>query len=151
MTGYVVDLLTRFKRYYILEPNSGCWLWTGGTRPSRNGSRRPIMRGDGQKEYSSRVSWGLFRGPIPKGLAVLHQCDVELCVNPDHLFLGTAADNTHDAMAKGRANPPYRAKLTDREVWEIRRLRGYVSQRQLGKAYGVVHSNIGWIQRGKGR
>jgi len=50
-----------------------------------------------------RLAWEEAKGPIPDGLFVLHRCDVRGCINVDHLFLGTAKDNTHDMMAKGRA------------------------------------------------
>lgn len=53
--------------------------------------------------YAHRVSWELFRGPIPNKLFVLHKCDNKNCINPDHLFLGTAKDNIHDCIRKGRA------------------------------------------------
>ena len=74
-------------------PWSGCWLWLG-----------PTNRGYGSLWYSwikslaHRVSWELFRGPIPDGLYVLHKCDIKCCVNPDHLYVGTQADNIQDTM-----------------------------------------------------
>jgi len=56
-----------------------------------------------------RLSWELANGPIPDGLFVLHRCDTPRCVRPEHLFLGTKADNTADMMAKGRqVLPPVR-------------------------------------------
>lgn len=55
------------------------------------------------KRGKSRLSWTFFKGEIPRGLWVLHRCDNGFCVRPDHLFLGTCADNVHDMMAKGRA------------------------------------------------
>lgn len=80
--------------------SSGCWLWP-----------RLLHNGYGQTTWNSkpwrthRLVWTLVNGPIPKGLLVLHRCDVRNCCNPDHLFLGTAADNTADMMAKGRGRP----------------------------------------------
>ncbi|MGH7024521.1 MAG: HNH endonuclease signature motif containing protein [Caulobacteraceae bacterium] len=53
--------------------------------------------------YAHRLAWELANGPIPDGLLILHKCDNPVCCNPDHLFLGTAADNHADCAAKGRA------------------------------------------------
>jgi hypothetical protein len=84
----------------FIEPSeSGCWIWTRGLTHNGYGAflvkRNPHAR-------AHRWAWMLFRGPIPIGLFVLHKCDVRRCVNPDHLFLGTARDNTTDAINKGR-------------------------------------------------
>lgn len=57
---------------------------------------------NGRQTYTHRVSYELHVGPIPDGLFILHRCDVPACVNPDHLFVGSAADNVADMMAKGR-------------------------------------------------
>ena len=68
-----------------------------------------------------RVSWELFRGAIPDGLHVLHRCDNPACVNPEHLFLGTATDNMADKYRKGRqarGEGVARPKLTEAKVRE---------------------------------
>lgn len=86
-----------------------CWEWQGSV-----GKRFPhgrVSLGRGQNEYAHRVAWVLTTGqPIPAGLFVCHHCDNPPCMRPDHLFLGTAKDNTHDMMAKGRNRP--RARFT---------------------------------------
>lgn len=88
----------RFEKYWIPEPNSGCWLWLGGV----------MGRGYGRfnwkpaNNYTHRASWMLYRGDIPKKMDVCHSCDVPWCVNPDHLFVGTRQDNIRDMMTKGR-------------------------------------------------
>jgi predicted CXXCH cytochrome family protein len=56
----------------------------------------------GRKARAHRVSWELYRGPIPKDALVLHRCDVRSCINPDHLFLGSQQANVRDAVSKGR-------------------------------------------------
>lgn len=106
--------IERFLSKAIPDPNSGCWLWSGAI----NGpSKRPYgqMRASGVKVRANRYAYESFVGQIPKGLYVCHRCDVSICVNPDHLFLGTPRDNVIDMMNKGRnrsgINPWNRSKM----------------------------------------
>jgi hypothetical protein len=140
------SIFVRFEKHYIPEPNSGCWLWTAADTEGE-----PKFSVEGQTDDAARASWRLYKGAIPTGLQVLHRCDMPLCVNPDHLFLGTQSDNMADMKAKGRGRAPKgeangKTKLTDREVWELRQLRWYVSQRTLARAYGVSNSTVDHIQ-----
>ena len=75
-----------------------CWLWQGTRYASGYGQAQILKKRLG----AHRLSWQLHYGEIPKGLWVLHKCDTPLCVNPAHLFLGTAKDNTQDMIAKDR-------------------------------------------------
>lgn len=79
-----------------------CWDWVGGCRPGGYGNIMVFRNGKKVMAQAHRVVWALTRGTIPKGLHVLHRCDRRRCVNPQHLFLGTAGDNIRDAVAKGR-------------------------------------------------
>lgn len=153
---------------------AGCWEWTGPA--FRGGYGRVYFRG--RTLYAHRVSWELANGRIPDGLWVLHHCDNPPCVRPDHLFLGTHADNMADMVAKGRHSSlmhpeavvrgdrhPSRtkpwtrprgerhamARLNTEQVMEIRRryVAGGWTQEQLGFAFGITESNISRIVRDK--
>ncbi len=118
------------------------------------------------------MAYEIANGDLPDGLFVLHRCDNRPCCNPAHLFLGTAADNAADMIAKGRrrqapplcgeANPIRRrpelalrgerhpgAKLTAAQVEEIRRVGRSISGRLLGERYGVSKHAIWGILKGK--
>lgn len=80
-----------------------CWVWTAYCDRFGYGH----SRFDGRVWSAHRISWTLINGPIPDGLWVLHACDNPPCVNPAHLWLGTAADNAHDRDRKGRQVPHF--------------------------------------------
>ncbi len=92
-------IMERFEEKCVPEPMSGCWIWLGRAHKTHGYG---IFSQWPKLGYAHRFSWTLHYGEIPKGLCVLHKCDVPLCVNPNHLFLGTVKDNMLDMARKGR-------------------------------------------------
>lgn len=137
-----------------VEPGDGCWPWIGRRMSSGYGEVHRF----GVRTGAHRVSWELHFGPIPAGMLVCHHCDNSLCVNPDHLFLGTNKDNSQDMKAKsrGRGGAPYygernyNAKLTASQVSAIRSryAAGGETLRSLAGEYGVSNGTIGKITKG---
>lgn len=162
----IVTPEVRFHEKVERSPG-GCWLWMGSKDSDGYGRFWFVNR----TIHAQRGAWLLFKGEIPDGLYVLHECDTPACVNPNHLFLGTALDNAQDAKRKGRVvsgdrhraihasglprgdehwtrrDPVARlknvAKLTPDDIREIRKRRvDGESLRKLGRAFGVSSPTI---------
>lgn len=124
---------------------------------SDNGTGYKRIRFRGRSYYAHRLVWELVHGPIPAGMVVCHRCDNRGCINISHLFLGTQADNVHDAIRKGRASPPprttgenhHKTKLSDANVRTVRQLaaRGH-SCAEIGRRFGVTRQSVSQMVRG---
>ncbi len=132
---------------------NGCWLWLGAKMP--RGYGRVTIAGKGQ--YTHRVAFTLAKGAIPTGIEVCHSCDNPACINPDHLFLGTHAENMRDCAKKRRyafGEKNGWVKLTADSVAEIRRQSANgVPQRSIAAKHGITQScvskiirNVRWVQ-----
>ena len=129
-----------------IQKSDGCWLWLASTI---NGYGQ---FGKGLRAH--RVSYSLYRGEIPDGMCVLHKCDVPLCVNPDHLFLGTRIENNEDKVRKGRGRCGKSAGekngwslLTNQQASFIRADKR--PAKIIAPEYGVHFSTVYRIRQGK--
>ena len=130
---------------------TGCLLWMGGQDRKGYGvfHRRP------RKDIlAHRRAWRFAIGDIPEGMCVCHRCDVPLCVNPDHLFLGTRAENSADRDAKGRqargeANKGG-GRLRTSDVLIIReRLSAGMTSVAIAHEFGISPGMVGHIKHGR--
>lgn len=131
-----------------------CWNWTGSLPKAGQGYGWFSL---GRKsERAHRVAYKLFVGEIKSGLVVCHSCDNRRCVNPDHLFLGTPAENNIDRHKKGRSFIPIgeghgNSKITDEIARNIRAEyeTGDFLQRELGARYGISQAVVSKIVLGQ--
>lgn len=110
-SGVIPDIV-RFERYYVPEPNCGCWLWTGGLQSSGYGH---FITYDKSERSAHRFSYKTYVGPIPEGLTIDHKCNVKICVNPEHLQVMTLSNNVgryYAEMTHCRAGHEYTLENT---------------------------------------
>lgn len=143
-----VEALVRFdaSRFWRhVQKSDGCWLWNGSTASKGYGAAYisarcyPFVR-----IYAHRFSWILANGAdIPADREICHRCDVPLCVNPEHLFLGTSSDNARDAFSKGRRRSCAVSPLTVEQRDELRRLvAAGKTQAEVGRLFGIHQTTV---------
>lgn len=146
--GSTVDVKSRLINNHT-KCDGGCWIWNGKVEKSGYG-RMSVYR----KPHSvHRLAYETFVGQIPEGNVVCHSCDNKLCINPDHLWVGTQQDNMTDKVSKDRqpkGETHGRARLTEADVLSIReQLASGISQTGIAIKYGVHKSTISLIANRK--
>ena len=151
------DFFERHASKIVILSECGCWIWTGASTIFGYGivfDGRISPAGNHVPDGAHRVAYREKFGEIPNGKYVLHKCDVPSCVNPDHLFLGTQADNMKDKVAKGRSprgeNHP-RATVSNESVIKMRNeyARGGITIAELAEKYGIKRSTAQAIISGQ--
>lgn len=139
--------LTMFKEIkYNKDEITGCWNCT-----SHTGNRGyPMVKRDGKRIYLSRFMYINNVGEIPDSMQIRHKCDNPSCINPDHLEIGTIADNMHDKVERGRQQRGSQmpcSKLIESDVVEIRKSK--MKRKELASMYNVSLPTIDQIIQGK--
>lgn len=144
------------KFWSKVSKTSNCWTWNGVILSCGYGQFSVLTNGHRFRFRSHRASYILHHNqPIPNELCVCHKCDNRRCVNPDHLFLGTYADNVADMLSKNRLPKHYgekhpRHKLTWSKVDEIReKIKEGLKDKDLSRQYGVCRETICMIRHNK--
>ena len=120
-----------------------CWLWTGSLDSRGYGRYK-----DGKVEWKAhRYAWFKTNGAIPDEKFLCHQCDVRTCVNPGHLFIGTALENGRDCASKGRER---NQKITDQQAIEIYEMyKSGIITREICRKYGITRAQVTDIAHGR--
>jgi predicted XRE-type DNA-binding protein len=143
LTGRTMDEKALARFWKNVNKTETCWLWTGYLYDKKDGYGRFFC--DGMRLLAHRASWLIEYGHLPEK-NVLHTCDVPLCVNPAHLFLGDQEDNMIDARRKGRI----KTKITQADADQIRQLAADgIMQKDIAEAYGISRANVCLIVGGK--
>lgn len=140
----------KIKFYGWDVTDRGCWEYRGSRYPTGYGR---LTGARTEHLYAHRVSYEHANGPIADGLLVCHRCDNPPCMNPDHLFLGTFAENAADAVQKGRHTHGERAGTAVLSEAEVRDVLSRVGSGEMCKdiasRYGVSPSLVSAIARGE--
>lgn len=144
---YIINAKKRFyEKIKIIE--NGCWIWCGGTN-----QKYGILRFKKKNLGAHRFSYEFIKNEKIGDKFVCHKCDNPICVNPDHLFLGTHKDNMKDATLKKRMAFGEKKgfnKLKEKDVQEIQRLvKIGLSQSQIAKIFEIEQTNISLIMKNK--
>lgn len=137
------------KRFWVnVKKTNKCWEWQLGK--DKNGYGIFTIKGHSYKAH--RISYQIINGKIPEKMCILHKCDNPLCVRPDHLFLGTLADNSIDMVMKGRSlfgEKNRKSKLKDSDILKIRSIynKNKITQTEIANIFNVTQSMIGFIVR----
>lgn len=127
--------------------DSPCWEWIGSTSPKGY----PVFSISGKTLQVHRAVWEHANGIIPKGLCACHRCDNPLCINPNHIFIGTRADNNFDRDSKGRhvalrGESHGMHRLTEEQIKEIRLLASQgIPHTHLERKFDLSGGHVGQI------
>ena len=126
----------RIEAKFERVPEGGCWVWTGGLAKAGYG----VVWLEGTYRNAHRAIYEILIGPVPEGKFLCHTCDNRCCVNPNHLYIGSAQTNKNDMANRGRmavGTSLPQAKLCDEDIPTIRALEGKEHRCSVAERYKV--------------
>ena len=149
MAGKLISIEEKLKRYLVAD--NGCWNWIG----SKDRDGYGVFGHHRNKQFRAhRASFEFHVAEIAKGMFVCHSCDNTSCINPKHLFIGTAKENTQDMINKQRRTTLYgenhpNSKLTTSQIHQIKELRqNNMLLTDIASQFGVSFQTISSIAKG---
>jgi len=132
---------------HYTEATDKCWNWKGPVNKSSRGTYGNLGIGKGLRYLAHRISYMIHKGDIPDDMLVLHTCDNTLCVNPEHLYLGSDKKNTDDRFIRNRNF----GKLVKEDAAEIKRLLdgGEHTQAEIASMFNISQSHVSHISTGR--
>lgn len=157
-----LDALREKLKKYKVNPATQCWEWQGATKKrSESSGDHPYgyftlgMNGRAKKMFAHRASYAVHNNQDPGKMFVCHKCDNPICINPDHLFLGTTTDNMRDMISKGRAanqsgSNNGNSKLDwDMAIEVFRLLKLGKTNKSIAAKVGISHGMVSRMRVGK--
>lgn len=140
----------RMMKYTSVGGEGECWVWNGYRDRQGYGMLKVFVNGAFSHRKASQISYIMSFGAIPTGKLVCHTCDNKSCVNPAHLYAGSASDNIRDRMVRQGMNRGEHlawSKITENDVREIRRLFPIVGRAALAKMFRLSPQHVSKVAR----
>jgi hypothetical protein len=140
------NILDRIVAKSQPDINTGCWVWSGFTDRDGYGT----IKVSGISRRAHRVAYEVWHGPIAENLVVRHRCDNASCVNPNHLLVGTHAENVQDMDARGRRTIQLGPKNNGVKVSVDQVIAAFTDRRAtsvVARDLGMTRENVGMIRR----
>lgn len=124
----------------VVVDDNDCWIWQGSK--DNHGYGMAVGYKHAKIDKAHRVSYRMFVEEIPAGKSICHTCDVRACVNPDHLYCGTARDNARDAKERGRQNHTSK-RLTAEQKKQMALLHTEgITKQEIAETFGVSQMTV---------